>query len=71
MFFFFFYIENKGEKAFLQYDYITSNKVELYHTLVPPSYRGHGVAGILAEAWTILMQILTDCLVFIWMTLAL
>lgn len=39
----------KGDKAFLQYDYITNNKVDLYHTLVPPSYRGHGIAGILAE----------------------
>lgn len=45
-----FSVDNKkGDKAFLQYDYITNNKVDLYHTLVPPSYRGHGIAGILAE----------------------
>ncbi|XP_061169074.1 protein NATD1-like isoform X1 [Saccostrea echinata] len=45
-----FFIQLKGhDKALLQYDYITKSKVELYHTGVPTSYRGHGIAGILAE----------------------
>nr|XP_022317584.1 protein NATD1-like [Crassostrea virginica] len=41
--------DKNSDKAFLQYDYISSNKVDLYHTLVPPAYRGHGIAAILAE----------------------
>ena len=46
----YFWIGDKNsDKAFLQYDYISGNKVDLYHTLVPPAYRGHGIAAILAE----------------------
>ena len=37
-----------GKKAFLQYE-PTEEKVDLWHTEVPPEYRGKGVAGILAE----------------------
>ena len=36
-----------GKKAFLQYE-PTEEKVDLWHTEVPPECRGQGVAGILA-----------------------
>ncbi|XP_056018601.1 protein NATD1-like [Ostrea edulis] len=44
-----FFIQLKDDKAFLQYDYINKNKVDLYHTMVPTTYRGQGIAGVLAE----------------------
>ncbi|KAK6178551.1 hypothetical protein SNE40_013317 [Patella caerulea] len=37
------------EKAMLQYEFIKPNIVDLYHTEVPPVFRGKGIAKILAK----------------------
>ncbi|XP_071098225.1 protein NATD1-like [Haliotis cracherodii] len=39
-----------GEKAVLQYDWQTEDHVDLYHTEVPPVFRGRGVGKLLAKA---------------------
>ncbi|XP_046546792.1 protein NATD1-like [Haliotis rubra] len=39
-----------GEKAVLQYDWLTEDLVDLYHTEVPPVFRGRGVGKLLAKA---------------------
>ncbi|XP_067654221.1 protein NATD1-like [Haliotis asinina] len=39
-----------GEKAVLQYDWVSDDLVDLYHTEVPPVFRGRGVGKLLAKA---------------------
>ncbi|GIY64914.1 n-acetyltransferase domain-containing protein 1 [Caerostris darwini] len=38
------------EKAFLQYQTLPSNIIELEHTVVPESFQGKGIGKLLAEA---------------------
>lgn len=45
-----FYIMLGQDKAYLQYESVEEGKVDLYHTLVPPAFRGRGVAKLLAQA---------------------
>lgn len=42
----------RNQKAVLQYDLIRPKFVDLYHTGVPPAFRGRGIAKLLAEAAT-------------------
>ena len=39
-----------GDKAVLNYEYLANDLVELYHTEVPVTCRGQGVAKLLAQA---------------------
>ncbi|GIY20967.1 hypothetical protein CDAR_25021 [Caerostris darwini] len=39
-----------GEKAFLQYRTLSSNIIELEHTVVPETFQGKGIGKLLAEA---------------------
>lgn len=41
--------KDEDSKAVLQYSYITPDHVDLEHTVVPPQFRGHGVAKVLAQ----------------------
>jgi hypothetical protein len=41
--------DNKDSKAVLQYSYLNPSYVDLEHTIVPPEFRGHGVAKKLAQ----------------------
>ena len=38
-----------GENAVIEYKWIEDSVVDLYHTYVPPSHRGRGVAQLLAK----------------------
>ena len=44
-----FYSPYQAGKAVLNYEYLSSDLIELYHTEVPPAARGQGVATLLAE----------------------
>jgi len=38
-----------GENAVIEYRWVDDSVVDLYHTEVPPSYRGKGLAQLLAK----------------------
>jgi len=38
-----------GENAVIEYRWINNSVVDLYHTEVPPSHRGKGIAQLLAK----------------------
>ncbi|KYQ90140.1 hypothetical protein DLAC_08728 [Tieghemostelium lacteum] len=40
---------DNGDKAFIAYNLYNKNEYDLYHTFVPDSQRGKGLAGILAK----------------------
>ncbi|XP_033752617.1 protein NATD1-like [Pecten maximus] len=42
--------KRRKDTAVLEYDWIRPGFVDLYHTGVPPAYRGQGIAKILAKA---------------------
>ncbi|XP_060070768.1 protein NATD1-like [Ylistrum balloti] len=42
--------KRRNESAILEYEWIRPGFVDLYHTEVPPVYRGQGIAKILAKA---------------------
>lgn len=42
--------KRRKDSAILEYDWIRPGFVDLYHTEVPPAYRGQGIAKILAKA---------------------
>ncbi|XP_037083082.1 protein NATD1-like [Pollicipes pollicipes] len=46
------FIELPGsdEKAYLQYEHVSEDVLDLQHTVVPKSFRGRGVAKLLAKA---------------------
>lgn len=41
--------DKKSNTAFLEYAKTSSNTYELYHTEVPDTFRGKGIAGLLAQ----------------------
>lgn len=45
-------LENSGKsyEAFIDYEHLEPNTIDLYHTEVPVVFRGQGIAQILAEA---------------------
>lgn len=43
-------LEGSTENAHIDYEVIGDGKWDLQHTLVPPSFRGKGVAKVLAKA---------------------
>lgn len=43
-------LDGTTEKAHIDYEVIGDGKWDLQHTLVPPTFRGHGVAKVLAKA---------------------
>jgi uncharacterized protein len=44
-----FEFEEGGETAYLEFDLDGQGWMTLWHTEVPPSLRGHGIAGMLAQ----------------------
>lgn len=45
-----FFLQEDGKEAHLMYREIGNAAWDLYHTFVPPEFRGRGIAGLLAEA---------------------
>lgn len=45
-----FFLVEDGKEAHLMYREIAGKVWDLYHTFVPPEFRGKGVASLLAEA---------------------
>lgn len=44
-----FYVKIGNDRAFLQYDKVSQDVLDLKHTEVPDAFRGKGVAGLLAR----------------------
>lgn len=56
-----------GRKAVakLEYEWIKSDLVDLYHTLVPTQYRGQGIAKVLAEVSSQWSKLTSVIMIFI------
>ena len=44
-----YFVEQESFKAVLEYEWIRKDLIDLWHTEVPPEFRGHGVAKYLVK----------------------